>query len=137
MKNTKNSLGKVAAMLAVAGVVSWFLGAPVSSEDLGASPVGGRPDHEIVVLLKTEARERFEFRKKLTRREYNDVRFSPKRAREKAIKEAKKKLTKKRAYFEQLYGEQTSKMTRIKVLDVLLLDNRARKRISILRQAAI
>lgn len=138
MKNTKKSLGLVAALFALVGLSTLFTGTPVTSADLGASPVGGRPDYEILVTLSSDgARENFEYRKTLTRSEYNDVRFSPKRAKEKAVKEAKKKLVKKQAYFQELYGEETEHIEQMQVVDVLLVDNRQGKEISLLRQAAI
>lgn len=115
-------------------------GDPVSPEGLGASPAGARQTtpYEILVTLEAPDLQRsFEHHVPLTRSEYNKVRFSPRRQKDKAIRAARERLARKKGYTGEAFGDDARKLSNAKVVDVVLVDQRANKRISLLTQRAI
>lgn len=96
----------------------------VTSQDLAASPAGRRAPFEIRVILETrELPRRFEHVIPLTRAQYEQVRFSPKRPRDRAVKKARKALAKKLGYDPALFN--TQELTRVgnaKLIDVVLIE---------------
>ncbi len=119
------------------GLVLVGLGASPDPAGLAASPRGIANDYELVVVLKSDEVPTFEYRKALERVDFQDIRFAPQKARDEAVKEAKAQLAKKRGYFQQLYGEGSQQLERVRVVDVVLMDHRTDTRISILRQSGV
>jgi hypothetical protein len=96
----------------------------VTSQDLGASPAGRRAPFEIRVILETrELPRRFEHVVPLTRAQYEQVRFSPKRHRDRALKKARQELARKLGYDPQLFSSrELAQVGNSKVVDILLIE---------------
>ena len=115
----------------------------VSSQDLGASPAGRRAPFEIRVILETrELPRRFEHVVPLTRAQFEDVRFSPKRPRDRALKKARQALARKLGYDPQIFSSrELTQIGNSKVIDILLIEtakeSRPEGRISIRRGTPI
>lgn len=115
----------------------------VTSQDLAASPAGRRAPFEIRVILETrELPRRFEHVVPLTRAQYEQVRFSSKRPRDRALKKARQALARKLGYDPQLFNSrELSQIGNAKVIDILLIEtakeSRPEGRVSIRRGAPI
>jgi hypothetical protein len=138
----KKRLPVLAFFLVAAFLASNFSNSKVQSEDVGASPLGGRyPYKAVVTLNQPDVHQHFEHAVPMTRSEYNDVRFSTKKFRTRVIKEARKALAKKLGYTQAVYGNQASQIENATVVDVELVEirkeNRSDGRISILREDSI
>ncbi len=135
-KSYRNYL--IAGFLALAAALSLY--GPIPSGSAGASPVGRRAPFELVVTLKTDDLPRpFEHTISLTRSQYEDVRFSPQKAKKKALKQAHEALSKKLGL--SRLGRGTAKLTNATVVDVVLVDTKKESRrggrISILRNNTV
>jgi hypothetical protein len=142
MKELKKRLPVLALFLMVAFFASSLTTRNIRGGDVGATPMGGRYPYKVVVTLESTAvRQPFEFTMPLTRREYNDVRFSTKKFRKRAVKEARKALARKLGYDQATYGRNASELENARLVDVELVEirkqNRRDGRISILRDDAV
>lgn len=130
---TRNALRPRGALLVVGlAALAWLGGFRIEPGALPATPVAARSAYELLVTLETEDAVNFEYRLALSRSEFDDVRFSPKKPREAAIARAKKALAEKRGYFSTLYGDSAEQLARMRVRNVELIDVGRDERISIL-----
>lgn len=141
-EQSKSRLPVLAFFLVVAFVANYMTSNQIQSGDVGASPLGGRYPYKAVVTLdQADLRAPFEHSVPMTRREYNDVRFSTRRFRKRVIKEARKALAKKLGYDKAVYSGQGNRIENSRVLDVELVEvrkeNRKDGRISILKEDSV
>lgn len=137
----KRRAGFLGAFLGAAAMLSIYAPGATDTRSLGASPAGRRAPYELVVTLESPDLPRvFEHTIALTRSQYEDVRFSPRKARKKALKKAQKALAKKLGYDEAVFTD-SAKLSNARLKDIELVDTRREHhpegRVSIRRDGAI
>ncbi len=143
LSHSTRTLLRSAAFVAGMAALAWVThfagtGSPdLDPSRLGASPTGARPDFEIVVTLRTDEVQTFEYRIPVDRTEVNDLRFDARGPRDEAVKKARHELARRHGYGSGVYGAGADQIERARVIDVALLDHRQSTRVSILRQNAI
>lgn len=122
-ENRRRALA-LGAFVALAALLQTSGTGGVSSQDLGASPAGRRAPFEIRVVLETpDLPRRFEHVVPLTRAQAEEVRFSPKRHRDRALKKAQQELARKLGYDPALFSStELGRVGNSKVVDILLIE---------------
>ncbi len=127
MKITKS---KVAGLTIGLFLVAW-LGLTPSGQQasvwvqnrLGASAMGNPSRYEIQVELYSRGvDDSMQFTWFVSRQEFMDADFFPRKISQKYVDMAKKRLAKKRGYYDSLFGEDSNQIEQLKVGRVILTD---------------